>query len=95
MSGAWPEGGEPVLLANKANDTTIRLGKKDSAAVRAAEDASTRGIVKATTLLGALLRNKDEDKGYQDKYTMFMEAELFDLCGETDVKHFPATSQTR
>ncbi|KAJ7349706.1 hypothetical protein DFH08DRAFT_935700 [Mycena albidolilacea] len=95
MSGAWPEGGEPVLLANKANDTTIRLGKKDSAAVRAAEDASTRGIVKATTLLGALLRNKDEDKGYQDKYTIFMEAELFDLCGETDVKRFPATSQTR
>jgi hypothetical protein len=95
MGDAWPEGEEPVLLANKANDSTIRLGQKGSAAVKAAEDASARGIVKATALLGALLRHKDKDKGYQDKYRMFMEENLFDLCGETDVKCFPATSQTR
>ncbi|KAF8164237.1 hypothetical protein K438DRAFT_1617709 [Mycena galopus ATCC 62051] len=95
MADAWPEGEEPILLANKANDRTIRLGEKNSAAIRAAEDASTRGVVKATTLLGALLRNKDEDKGYQDKYVMFMETELYDLCGETGAKRFPATSQNR
>ncbi|KAJ6478921.1 hypothetical protein C8R45DRAFT_1216323 [Mycena sanguinolenta] len=95
MAAAWLPGEEPVLLANKANSSTIRLGQKDSAAVRAAEEASTRGVVKATALLGSLLRHKDEDKGYQDKYLMFMQENLFDLCGETAVKRFPATSQTR
>ncbi|KAJ7820507.1 hypothetical protein B0H14DRAFT_3876268 [Mycena olivaceomarginata] len=54
MEGAWPEGEEPVLLANKANSTTIRLGERDSAVVRAAEHASSRGVVKAMALLGAL-----------------------------------------
>jgi hypothetical protein len=54
MEGAWPEGEEPVLLANKANSTTIRLGERDSAVVRAAEHASSRGVVKAMGLLGAL-----------------------------------------
>ncbi|KAF8145000.1 hypothetical protein K438DRAFT_1992258 [Mycena galopus ATCC 62051] len=72
MAEAWPRGEQPVLLANKANDTTIRLGDASSAAVRAAEDASTRGAVKAMSLLGALFRHKDENKGYQDRYLMFM-----------------------
>ncbi|KAJ7347067.1 hypothetical protein DFH08DRAFT_700045 [Mycena albidolilacea] len=95
MEGAWPEGEEPVLLANKANSTTIRLGERDSTVVQAAEHASLRGVIKAMALLGALFRHKDEDKGYQDKYLMFMQKELGKLCSQKHVQRFPATSQTR
>ncbi|KAJ7340815.1 hypothetical protein DFH08DRAFT_963671 [Mycena albidolilacea] len=84
MGDAWPKGEEPVLLANKAKNLTIRLGQKGSAVVKAAENASAQGIVKVTALLSALLRHKDKDKGYQDNYWMFMEENLFDLCGETN-----------
>ncbi|KAJ7783630.1 hypothetical protein DFH07DRAFT_764108 [Mycena maculata] len=73
--------GHKDMQAFRANSTTIRLGEHESAAVQAAEEASTCGIIKAMALLGALFHHKDEDKGYQDKYCLFMQQKVSGICG--------------
>jgi hypothetical protein len=85
----------PVLLANKANATTIRLGDADSAAVQQAVDSSSRGGVKAASLAGALFNHSDDKKGYQDIHRSFMTIRKKELHGLVDDTRFPDTSNTR
>lgn len=93
----WDEKGltPPSLLANKANATTIRLGQSNSAAVKAAEDSSTRGGIKATNLAGALFNHSDDKKGYQNIHHNFMVEHKKELYDETDYSRFADTSNTR
>ncbi|KAJ7744967.1 hypothetical protein DFH07DRAFT_749136, partial [Mycena maculata] len=89
----------PVLLANKANSATIDIGGDDpnNPAVQNAIKASSSGAIKLLQLIGALLRNKDENKGYQDKCNHFMrdrKLELYDL-GIAQTRKFPDVSNTR
>lgn len=96
MHDGWPKGETPILLANKANDAVIKLGKDaDSAAVQNAIASSTRGVVKSTSLMGMLFRHKEENKGYQAKYTMFLETHKDQLYDKKDAKNFPNTSAIR
>ncbi|KAF7331773.1 hypothetical protein MKEN_00057200 [Mycena kentingensis (nom. inval.)] len=79
----------PVLLANKANDSILQLGTNDSgltnidsAAIKKALDASTCGAIKLLQLMSSLLKNKDIERGYQLRTTMYMQREkkeLYDL----------------
>jgi hypothetical protein len=88
----------PVLLANKANSATIRLGTDDpnsSAAVQNAIEASTSGTVKLLQLLGSLLRHKDRERGYQQLCTIFMQQRQFELYGIVNAEPFPDVSNTR
>jgi hypothetical protein len=59
----------PVLLANKANAATIVLStdNPDNPAAQHAIEASSAGAIKLLQLIGALLRHKDGERGYQDK----------------------------
>ncbi|KAF9528451.1 hypothetical protein CPB83DRAFT_766593 [Crepidotus variabilis] len=93
----WEKEGKtpPILLANKANASTIRLGDPDSAAVRAAETSSTRGGVKATMLAGALFNHSDDKKGYQDLHRRFMALNKLLLYDIVDNSRFADTSNTR
>jgi hypothetical protein len=67
----------PILLPNKANANTIRVTQQavaesdssellDSAALRAAFEASTFGANKFASLLGALVNHKNDKQGYGD-----------------------------
>ena len=85
----------PVLLANKANATTIRLGDADSAAVQQAVDSSSRGGVKAASLAGTLFNHSDDKRGYQDIHCLFMTVQKKELHGLIDDTRFPDTSNTR
>jgi len=86
----------PVLLANKANSATIRLGTdSDSAAVQEAIDSSTRGGIKAASLAGSLFNHSDNKKGYQDNHHSFISQMKHDLHGIKDDTRFPDTSNTR
>lgn len=88
----------PVLLANKANSATIRLGADDpssSAAVKTALEASTSGAIKLLELLGSLLRHKDGERGYQEKCTIFMRERKLELYGIENAERFPDVSNTR
>ncbi|KAF7371839.1 hypothetical protein MVEN_00040700 [Mycena venus] len=88
----------PVLLANKANSATIRLGADDpksSAAVENAIEASSSGAIKLLQLLGALLRHKDGERGYQDKCTIFMRQRQLEQYGIKNAPKFPDVSNTR
>ncbi|KAJ6563792.1 hypothetical protein B0H19DRAFT_942359 [Mycena capillaripes] len=87
----------PVLLANKANSATIRLGADDptNAAVQNAIEASTSGAIKLLQLLGSLLRHKDGERGYQQRCTIFMRQRQFDLYGIVNADPFPDVSNTR
>ncbi|KAI0313246.1 hypothetical protein OF83DRAFT_1065825 [Amylostereum chailletii] len=104
MQAAWEELKlEPlVLLANKDNAATLELEAEKhrnqtdqegeiqaSAAEERAGDVSSRGGVKTTTLVGALVNHKDEKKGYHDSFRMYM----FNITGKTLT--FPDTSNTR
>ncbi|KAJ7456357.1 hypothetical protein B0H11DRAFT_2244041 [Mycena galericulata] len=85
-----------LLLANKANSAIIDVSKDpDDTALQKAMEASARGGVKLLELIGALLRHKDGERGYQDKCSLFMrerKLEVFDL--EAPGK-FPDVSNTR
>jgi hypothetical protein len=88
----------PVLLANKAHSATINLGNTDpnsDAAVRNAIDSSSSGAIKLLQLLGALLRHKDGQRGYQDKCRLFMEERKSELYNLDQPKAFPDVSNTR
>ncbi|KAF7371797.1 hypothetical protein MVEN_00036400 [Mycena venus] len=88
----------PVLLANKANSARIRLGADDpksSAAVENAIEASSSGAIKLLQLLGALLRHKDGERGYQDKCTIFMRQRQLEQYGIKNAPKFPDVSNTR
>ena len=86
----------PILLANKANSATIRLGTdSDSAAVQEAIDSSSRGGIKAASLAGALFNHSDDKKGYQDIHRNFMALKKKELHGVNDYSRFPDTSNTR
>ncbi|KAJ7673844.1 hypothetical protein DFH06DRAFT_1173381 [Mycena polygramma] len=87
----------PVLLANKANSATINLGADDptNAAVQHAVESSSFGAVKLLQLLGALLRHKDGERGYQEKCTMFMRQRKLELYDIENAGKFPDVSNTR
>ena len=97
MGQMWDAKGlkPPVLLANKANSTTIRLGEMDGAAVQKAVDSSTQGGVKAASLAGALFNHSDDKKGYQDIHRDFMTLHKKDLHEIDNAARFPDTSNTR
>jgi hypothetical protein len=87
----------PVLLANKANAATIILSTEDPdnpAALQAIE-ASSAGAIKLLQLIGALLRHKDGERGYQDKCRIFMLERKLELYDLDEPGTFPDVSNTR
>ncbi|KAJ8453589.1 hypothetical protein ONZ45_g19654 [Pleurotus djamor] len=98
MSNTWEVIGKepPVLLANKANDATIRLGQDaDTAAIQNAIESSSRGGVKLASLAGSLFNNKIEGKGYQDIHNNFMREKKQARFVQGKEKKFPDTSNVR
>lgn len=72
-----------ILLANKANATTIcLLDNPDSAAVQKAVESSSCGGTKLASLCGMLFQNKNEITGYQSHHKLFMEAQKGELFVE-------------
>ncbi|KAJ7058635.1 hypothetical protein C8F01DRAFT_1255784 [Mycena amicta] len=70
----WPKNDGPVLLANKANDSAIRLADDpNSAAVKNTIKLSSRGAIKLIELAAMTFRNKNEITGYLQKFNDFME----------------------
>ena len=87
----------PVLLANKANDAVINLSSNDpaSAALQNAVEASSSGAIKLLQLIGALLRHKDGERGYQDKCSIFMRERKLTLFDLEESCKFPDVSNNR
>ncbi|KAJ7436598.1 hypothetical protein FB451DRAFT_1453881 [Mycena latifolia] len=87
----------PVLLANKANSATINLssGNPNDAALQNAIESSSSGAIKLLQLIGALLRHKDEERGYQDRCTIFMQERKLELFDLDEPGKFPDVSNTR
>ncbi|KAJ6547032.1 hypothetical protein B0H19DRAFT_990256, partial [Mycena capillaripes] len=88
----------PVLLANKAHSATIELGAGDlnsSAAVENAIESSSSGAIKLLQLLGALLRHKDGERGYQERATIFLRERQRELYNIENAERFPDISNTR
>ncbi|KAF8871601.1 hypothetical protein BD779DRAFT_1453746, partial [Infundibulicybe gibba] len=77
----------PTPLMNKDNDAAAVLGK--SAARTRAEDVSSAGGVKLTSLMGSLFHHRDDKKGQQESTAIFFESQV----GYTI--SFPDTSNTR
>ncbi|KAJ7437330.1 hypothetical protein FB451DRAFT_1416903 [Mycena latifolia] len=84
----------PVLLANKANSAAINSGGNDSSTIQNAIDSSTSGAIKLLQLIGALLRHKDGERGYQDKCTIFLRERKLALYGLDNPGKFPDVSNT-
>ncbi|KAJ7115156.1 hypothetical protein C8R44DRAFT_928100 [Mycena epipterygia] len=88
----------PVLLANKANAAIIDLGTDDpgdSAAVQNAVESSSSGAIKLLQLIGALLRHKDGERGYQDRCTIFLRERKLKLLDLEEPGKFPDVSNNR
>jgi hypothetical protein len=87
----------PVLLANKANAATIVLStdNPDNPAAQHAIEASSAGAIKLLQLIGALLRHKDGERGYQDKCRIFMQEQKLELYNLDEPGTFPDVSNTR
>ncbi|KAJ7429344.1 hypothetical protein B0H11DRAFT_1768396 [Mycena galericulata] len=87
----------PILLANKAHSATINLsaGDPDNPALQNAIDSSSSGAIKLLQLIGALLRHKDGQHGYQDKCRIFMEERKSELFNLDEPGTFPDVSNTR
>ncbi|KAJ7432104.1 hypothetical protein B0H11DRAFT_1890622 [Mycena galericulata] len=87
----WEKNGlpGPIFLFNKDNDAAVQSGS--AAAKERAERLSARGAVKCTELMGALLNNKDDKKGEQDRHGIYFEAH--EQLGYS--LHFPDTNNTR
>lgn len=87
----------PVLLANKANSATIDLASGDptSAALKNAIDSSSSGAIKLLQLIGALLRHKDGERGYQDRCRIFLQERKLELYNLDEPGTFPDVSNTR
>ncbi|KAJ7118170.1 hypothetical protein C8R44DRAFT_625985 [Mycena epipterygia] len=87
----------PTLLANKANAATINLSTKDpdSAALQHAIESSSSGAIKLLQLIGALLRHKDGERGYQDRCRIFMRERKLELYNLDEPGAFPDVSNTR
>ncbi|KAJ7485528.1 hypothetical protein FB451DRAFT_1127711 [Mycena latifolia] len=87
----------PVLLANKANSATINLssGNPNDAALQNAIESSSSGAIKLLQLIGALLRHKDGERGYQDRCTIFMQERKLELFNLDEPGKFPDVSNTR
>ncbi|KAJ7054869.1 hypothetical protein C8F01DRAFT_1322340 [Mycena amicta] len=74
LEAMWPKNDGPALLANKANDATIRLSQDpNSAALQKALESSTRGAMKLVELCAMVFRNSNDITGYQLLTTNFME----------------------
>ena len=85
----WSKNGltGPILLMNKQNAEHAAIGEPES--TKHAEESSTCGAVKLTSLMGSLLNHKDKKKGVQNPHPIFFESMLgFRL-------RFPDTSNTR
>ncbi|PPQ84189.1 hypothetical protein CVT26_012756 [Gymnopilus dilepis] len=97
LERGWEERNKtpPVLLANKANAATIRLGNADSAAVQQAIDSSSRGGVKLVSLAAALFNHSDDKRGYQEMHRVFMKDEKLAFHGIKDESRFPDANNTR
>ncbi|KAJ7469640.1 hypothetical protein FB451DRAFT_1038781 [Mycena latifolia] len=86
----------PVLLANKANHATINLSDDpNNPAVQRALESSSSGAIKLLQLIGALLRHKDGERGYQDKATIFLQERKLELFNLDEPGKFPDVSNTR
>ncbi|KAJ7101157.1 hypothetical protein C8R44DRAFT_641506, partial [Mycena epipterygia] len=87
----------PVLLANKANAATIDLASGDpaSAALKNAVDSSSSGAIKLLQLIGALLRHKDGERGYQDRCQIFLQERKLELYNLDEPGTFPDVSNMR
>ncbi|KAJ6449282.1 hypothetical protein C8R45DRAFT_1114774 [Mycena sanguinolenta] len=89
----------PVLLPNKANNTTIQLAPESSAASRKAVESSTSGAIKLIELAGDTFRNKNSKKGYQDRYTAYMTKMVVERYGSQAIgslmHRFAEVSATR
>ncbi|KAJ7711060.1 hypothetical protein B0H16DRAFT_1900781 [Mycena metata] len=86
----------PVLLANKANSATIAAtDDPDNMARKTAIESSSAGAIKLLQLIGALLRHKDRQRGYQDRMTMFMREKKLELYNLEQPTKFPDVSNTR
>jgi hypothetical protein len=89
----------PVLLPNKANDSTIQLAPASSAASKKAVESSTSGAIKLIELAGDTFRNKNSKKGYQDRYTAHMTKAVIERYGfeaiVTLMHRFSKVSATR
>ncbi|KAJ7083569.1 hypothetical protein C8R44DRAFT_753426 [Mycena epipterygia] len=86
----------PVLLANKAHTATINLSEDpSSAALQNAIDSSSAGTIKLLQLIGALLRHKDGERGYQDRCTFFMQERKMELYNLDEPRRFPDISNVR
>ncbi|KAJ7577567.1 hypothetical protein C8J56DRAFT_798623 [Mycena floridula] len=98
MAGGWEEADlePPVLLANKANHSIIKISADcDAAAVQNAIENSSRGAIKLLQLLGALVRHKDGERGYQDKYIVFMREQKLVIFDLDEPGKFPDVSNIR
>ncbi|KAJ7133049.1 hypothetical protein C8R44DRAFT_730245 [Mycena epipterygia] len=86
----------PVLLANKAHTATINLSEDpSSAALQNAIDSSSAGAIKLLQLIGALLRHKDGERGYQDRCAFFMQERKMELYNLDEPRKFPDVSNVR
>ncbi|KAJ7474992.1 hypothetical protein FB451DRAFT_1034862 [Mycena latifolia] len=78
----------PLKMYNRDNSAAVSLGEGTSAAARA-EDRTTGGAIKVSSLAGAIFRHKDRKRGQQDTLRYFWDHETgFNIC-------FPDTSNTR
>jgi hypothetical protein len=78
----------PLKMYNRDNSAAVTLGEGTSAATRA-EDRSTGGAIKVSSLAGAIFRHKDRKRGQQDTLRYFWDYETgFNIC-------FFDTSNTR
>ncbi|KAJ7482660.1 hypothetical protein FB451DRAFT_1393980 [Mycena latifolia] len=83
----------PVLLANKANHATINLSDDlNNPAVQCALESSSSGAIKLLQLMRALLRQRDGERGYQDKGTIFLQERKLELFNLDEPSKFPDVS---
>ncbi|KAJ7659104.1 hypothetical protein DFH06DRAFT_989994 [Mycena polygramma] len=90
MQEWWAANGHegPLKMYNRDNGAAAALGQGTGAAKRA-EERTTGGAIKVTSLAGAIFRHKDRKRGQQDTLRYFWDHETgFNIC-------FPDTSNTR
>ncbi|KAJ7125932.1 hypothetical protein C8R44DRAFT_874342 [Mycena epipterygia] len=65
------------------------------AALQNAIDSSSSGAIKLLQLIGALLRHKDGERGYQDRCSFFMQERKMELYNLDAPRKFPDVSNVR
>ncbi|KAL1664394.1 hypothetical protein GGF50DRAFT_54962 [Schizophyllum commune] len=88
----------PTLLPNKSLDSILTLGDKAGVDARLkAMDMSASGGPKLAALLGAIFRNKDDKKGYQQTGRTLLQSYKVELHGKDAISYanIADTSNTR